>query len=163
MLDFQKSVIIIYFWVINVNQFYNLIKYLNINRSQYWHLLWDCKRKGGQNKTYTVIQNVLVNEGSDKKLKWKDRVVCGARANHHHLHCFPFFKIQLHRYYSVESKSFNNSYLKRWVIETSFRDNYFEWHVLMAFEENKEYFSVQVWVTKPSDLHQNPNQQITKE
>ena len=71
MLDFQKSVIIIYFWVINVNQFYNLIKYLNVNRSQYWHLLWDCKRKEGQNKTYTVIQNVLVNEGSDKKLKWK--------------------------------------------------------------------------------------------
>ena len=71
MLDFQKSVIIIYFWVINVNQFYNLIKYLNVNRSQYWHLLWDCKRKEDQNKTYTVIQNVLVNEGSDKKLKWK--------------------------------------------------------------------------------------------
>ena len=69
MLDFQKSVIIIYFWVINVNQFYNLIKYFNVNRSQYWHLLWDCKRKEGQNKTYTVIQNVLVNEGSDKKLK----------------------------------------------------------------------------------------------
>ena len=109
MLDFQKSVIIISFWVINVNQFYNLIKYLNVNRSKYWHLLWDCKRKEGQNKTYTVIQNVLVNEGSDKKLKWKDRVVRGARANHHHLHCFPFSKIQLHRYYSVESKSFNNS------------------------------------------------------